>query len=155
MMVSALQTLERSHQHRVPGGLVNPVATAVNHVLIAVTGILIVLAAINAVFVASALVRDSRRPLAVARSLGSSPDQVAAGVTTAQLASALPGAIAGVPVGIALIAAFSRGNDSIVPPAWGLLAVVLIAVTGVAALTASPARASARQPVATILQSEG
>jgi ABC-type antimicrobial peptide transport system permease subunit len=75
-------------------------------------------------------------------------------VTAAQLASALPGAILGVPFGIALIAAMSRDNSGVIPSAWGLLAVVLVAVVGVAALTAVPARAGARQPVAEILQGE-
>lgn len=153
-MVGVLYMLQRSQTRRVPGGLVNPVATSVSHVLVVITVVLVVLAGINAVFVASAMVADSRRPLAVARSIGASQEQVAAAVSVAQVASALPGAILGLPFGIALIAAFSRAGGSIIPPAWDLLAVLLVAVLGIAALTAGPARASARQPVAEILEAE-
>jgi putative ABC transport system permease protein len=99
-------------------------------------------------------VADARRPLAVARSMGASQDQVTAAVSAAQVASALPGALLGVPFGIALIAASSRGESSIIPSAWGLLCVVLLAVVGIAALTAGPARAAARQPVAEVLAQE-
>ncbi len=153
-MVGSLQILLRRHTHRVPGGLVNPVNTAVDHILLIIAAMLIVLAAVNAVFVAAATVRDSRRPLAVARSLGSSPEQISAGVAASQLAAAVPGALLGVPFGIGLIAAFSHGGTSIVPPAWGLLGVVLVALAGIAALTAGPARATARQPVTEILHEE-
>jgi putative ABC transport system permease protein len=153
-MVGALDMLHRSHTNRVPGGLINPVTTSVSNVLAVVTVVLIVLAAINAIFVASATVADSRRPLAVARSMGASQEQVSAALTAAQQASALPGALLGVPFGIALIAAVSHGDASVLPPAWALLAAVLVAVTGVGALTAGQARASARQPVAEILGAE-
>jgi ABC-type lipoprotein release transport system permease subunit len=153
-MVGVLNMLAQERVRRVPGGLVNPVHTAASHVLIVITIVLVVLTAVNAIFVTSATVRDSRRPLAVARSLGASPEQVSAGVSAAQLTSALPGALLGVPFGILLIAATSRGSSSIVPSAWGLLGVVLIALAGIAALTAGPARAGARQPAAEILREE-
>jgi putative ABC transport system permease protein len=100
-------------------------------------------------------VLDSRRPLAVARALGATQEQVSAGVSAAQLLSALPGAIVGIPVGIGLVTAVSRGGSSaLLPPAWSLVAVVLGSVLVVAALTAIPARIAARRPVAEILQSE-
>jgi putative ABC transport system permease protein len=153
-MVAVLNMLEQGRVRRVPGGLVNPVHTAVSHVLLVVTVVLVVLAAVNAIFVAAATVRDSRRPLAVARSLGASPEQVSAGVSAAQLTAALPGTLLGVPLGIALIAASSRGGASIVPSAWGLVAVVFVALAGLTALTTGPARAGARLLVAEILQAE-
>jgi putative ABC transport system permease protein len=153
-MIGAVNMLQRAGTHRVPGGLINPVDTAADHILLIITAMLIVLAAVNAVFVAAATVRDSRRPMAVARSLGASPEQVSAGVSASQLAGALPGALLGVPFGIALIAAFSHGGSPVVPSAWGLLGVVLLALAGIAALTAGPARAGARQPAAQILREE-
>jgi ABC-type lipoprotein release transport system permease subunit len=151
-MVGALHMLQRSYTHRVPGGLINPVTTSVGHVLVVITVVLVVLAGINAIFVASAMVADSRRPLAVTRSMGASHKQVTAAVSAAQLVSALPGAVLGLPFGIALIAAVGHGSGSVIPSAWDLLAVLLVAVVGIAVLTAGPARASARQPVAEILQ---
>jgi hypothetical protein len=40
------------------------------------------------------------------------------------------------------------------PSAWGLVAVVLLALTGLIVISAGPARAAARLPVAEILQAE-
>ena len=153
-MTGVLNMLAQGRVRRVPGGLVNPVHTAVSQVLLVITVVLIVLAAVNAVFVALTTVRDSRRPLAVARSLGASPDQIRAGVTASQLTAAVPGAVLGIPAGIALIAASTRDGASVVPSVWGLLAVVLLALAGLTAVSAGPARAAARQPVAELLQAE-
>jgi len=153
-MTGVLNMLAQGRVRRVPGGLVNPVHTAVSQVLLVITVVLILLAAVNAAFVALTTVRDSRRPIAVARSLGASPDQIRAGVTASQLTAAVPGAVLGLPAGIALIAASTRNGSSVVPSVWGLLAVVLLALAGLTAISAGPARAAARQPVAEILQAE-
>jgi putative ABC transport system permease protein len=152
-LVGVLNMVDQGRVRRVPGGLVNPVHTAVSHVLLIITVVLIALAVVNAVFVAHTTIRDSRRPLAVARSLGASPEQVRAGVTASQLTAAVPGAVLGIPLGIALIAASSRGNLTI-PSVWGLLAVLLVALTGLMVISAGPARSAARLPVAEILQAE-
>jgi putative ABC transport system permease protein len=98
-------------------------------------------------------VLDSRRPLAVTRSLGATREQVSAGVAAAQLISALLGAVVGVPAGLGLVAAMSRGGDAI-PPAWELAAVVPATMLVVAGLAAIPARFGGRRPLAEILQSE-
>ncbi len=79
---------------KVPGGLINPVHAGVGRVLLVITVVLVVLAAVNAIFVAWSTVLDSRHPLAVARALGATQEQVSAGISAAQLLSALPGAIA-------------------------------------------------------------
>ena len=79
--------------------------------------VLIVLAAVNAIFITWAMVLDTRRPLAVVRSLGATPEQASAGLSAAQLLSALPGAIAGVPAGIGLVAAVAGGTLT-TPSAW-------------------------------------
>jgi hypothetical protein len=153
-VVAVLNMHDRSRVHRVPGGLVNPVATQVDRVLTVITIVLIILAAISAVFVTWATVQDARHPLAVARSLGATQEQVSAGVSAAQLVSALPGALLGIPAGLGLIAAASHGGPShYITPAQ-LAAVFAGALIVVVALAAIPARIAARHPVAEILQAE-
>jgi ABC-type lipoprotein release transport system permease subunit len=142
------------HVSKVPGGLINPVHAGVNQVLLVITVVLTVLAAVNAIFVARATVADSRRPLAVARALGATQEQVSAGVSASQLLAALPGAILGIPAGIGLVAAVSRNGPVAILSAWELIAVLLGTLLVVSALTAVPARIGARRPVAEILQSE-
>jgi putative ABC transport system permease protein len=155
MIVSVLTMWQRGHVSKVPGGLTNPVHAGVGRVVLVITVVLVVLAAVNVIFVAWSMVLDSQRPLAVARALGATQEQVGAGVSAAQLLPALPGAIVGIPVGIGLITAVSRGGSSaLLPPAWSLVAVVLGSALVVTALTAIPARIGARRPVAEILQSE-
>jgi putative ABC transport system permease protein len=69
---------------------------------------------------------------------------------------ALPGALAGVPLGIGLFAAANGAGGRLVtiPPAWWLAAAVLGTLLAVAGLTTIPARIGARRPAAEILQSE-
>ena len=155
MIVSVLTMWQRDHVSKVPGGLTNPVHAGVSRVLLVVAVVLVVLAAVNVIFVSWSTVLDSRHPLAVARALGATQEQVSAGISAAQLMSALPGAIVGIPAGIGLVTAVSRGGAAtLLPPAWALVAVVLGTLVVVAGLTAIPARIGARRPAAEILQSE-
>jgi putative ABC transport system permease protein len=66
---------------------------------------------------------------------------------------ALAGAIFGLPAGIALAEALDDDPVTI-PATWQLLAVVLGTALVIAALTAIPARMSARRPAGQILQAE-
>jgi hypothetical protein len=59
----------------------------------------------------------------------------------------------GIPGGLELLAAVDP-DETTSPPLWQLLAMVPGTVLVVAAITAIPARISARRPVAEILQSE-
>jgi putative ABC transport system permease protein len=127
-------------------GLANPQTDRDSQVLLAITVALIVLAAINAIFITWATVLDARRPSALARALGATPQQVTAGLSAAQLLPALPGAILGIPLVIGLDAVVSSGQALPIPPAWQLLAVVLGTLLVVAGLTAIPARVGARRP---------
>ena len=122
-------------------------------VMMVFTVALVLLALINAVLVTWATVQDTRHVTAVERALGASPEQASSAVVVAQLLSAVPGAIVGVPVGIGLYLAVGH-HSSGVPSAIGIVAVVLLTIISVAALTALPARIGARQPVAAILQGE-
>ena len=83
-----------------------------------ITVALVVLAALNAVFTAWAAVLDAKRASALIRALGASPGQVRTGLATAQVLSALPGAIIGVPLGIILFNAVSGGETASPSPAW-------------------------------------
>ena len=122
-------------------------------VMLVFTVALVVLALVNAILVTWATVQDARHTSAVERALGASPDQVGLALVAAQLLSALPGAILGIPVGIVLYVAVGRHNST-VPSVPSVVAVLLLTLIVVALLTAVPARIGARRPVAEVLQAE-
>lgn len=147
----------RAHQQEAAGGysaLSNPRYARVDEVLLVVTIVLVLLAAVNALFITWATVIDARHATALARALGASSDQVSAGLSTALLVPSLAGALAGIPAGIWLIAGVSHGGALTIPPAWALAAVVLGTLAALAGLIAIPARAGGRRPPAEILQAE-
>ena len=135
-------------------GLGNPVASRDEQMLLVLTVMLVTLAVLNAIFTAWATVLDTRQPSALTRALGATPQQISAGLSVAQVLPALPGALLGIPLGIALYLAADGGGLMSIPPAWWLAATVLGTLLVVAGLTAIPARIGARRPVAEILQSE-
>jgi ABC-type lipoprotein release transport system permease subunit len=134
-------------------GLGDPRADRLNHVLVLITVMLVALAAVNSIFITWATVLDARHSSALARALGATPQEVAAGLSAAQVLPALAGALLGVLGGIGLFEAVTPSTRTI-PPLWWLVAVVLGTVVVVAGLTTIPARFGARRPVAPILQSE-
>jgi putative ABC transport system permease protein len=152
--VLAFHTTAGQPRFRQPSGMSNPVIDRDSQVLLVLTVVLVVLAAINAIFTAWTTALDARHQLAVARSLGATPQQVSTGLSAAQLLAAVPGAIVGIPAGIALFSAASHAGTVTIPPAGWLLAAVLGTLLVLAGLTTIPARISARRPVAEILQSE-
>jgi putative ABC transport system permease protein len=135
-------------------GAANPQNARNSQVLLVITIALVVLAAISAIFTTWATVQDARRPSALARALGATPEQVTAGLSAAQLLPALLGAVLGIPLGLGLYAAVSSGQSLPVPPAWSLAAVVLASLLVLAGLTAIPARIGARHSVAEVLQAD-
>jgi ABC-type lipoprotein release transport system permease subunit len=155
-LVAVLAFHATTGQHRFgeSSRLSNPVADRDGQVLLVITVVLVVLAAVNAILTAWATVLDARRPSAVARALGVTPQQITAGVSAAQVLPALPGIILGIPAGIGLFAAANHAGIVTIPPVSWLVAVLLGTLLTVAGLTAIPARAGARRPVAEILQSE-
>jgi putative ABC transport system permease protein len=134
-------------------GLADPVVSRDEQMLTVITVVLIVLAAISAIFTAWATVLDARRPSAVMRALGADCRQVCRGLVAVQMLSALPGAIVGVPLGIVVFDALSRGAATS-PPVPLLAAVVLGTQLAVAGLTAGPAMLATRVPAALVLQAE-
>jgi putative ABC transport system permease protein len=106
----------------------------------------------NALFTTWATVLDARRSSALMRALGARTGQVSSGLVIAQLLSALPGALLGIPLGYGLFKAAVHGG-TLPPPTW-LAAAVLGVLVAMAGLTIVPATIGARQPVAEVLQSE-
>ncbi|GLY74935.1 FtsX-like permease family protein [Actinoallomurus iriomotensis] len=124
-----------------------------HHVILAVTAALVALAAINTVTITWTTAQDARPTMAIARTLGATPGQITAGLSAAQLLPTLPGALAGIPLGIILCLPFSTANTTW-PPAWSLLGAALAALPATAALTAVPARVAAHRSVAHTLSAE-
>ncbi len=135
------------------GGLINPVVSRDEQVLTVITIMLITLSALNATFTAWATVLDARRPSALMRALGARSEQVSTGLLAAQVLSALPGAILGVPLGILLFKAVG-GHQTAPPSALWVAAAVLGTLLAVAGLTTVPALIGTRIPAPQILQSE-
>jgi putative ABC transport system permease protein len=155
--VSGIVAVLAAHSDLIDSGssILDPARTArLNQVLLVIAITLVALAVVNAIFITWATALDARHSSALARALGATPQQVSAGLSAAQVLPALVGALLGIPGGIELIAAADPDSTTPIPPLWQLVAVVPGTVLVVAALTAIPARLSARRPVAEILQSE-
>ena len=133
-------------------GIADPQTTRDSQVLLVVTVMLAVLAAIDMIFVAWVAAIDARRPLAVIRALGATPRQVVGALISAQLAPALAGAVVGTPLGIGLYAAASTNHTIPLPPAWSLLATTGGVLIVTATLAAIPARRDATRPTSPALQ---
>jgi putative ABC transport system permease protein len=134
------------------GGLSDPVVVRDEQMLTVITIMLVVLAALNAIFTTWATVIDARRASALMRALGARASQVSSGLVVTQVLSALPGAIVGVPLGIGLVHAVIKHGS--LPSASWLAGAVLGALLVMAALTVVPARLGARQSAAGVLQAE-
>lgn len=94
----------------------------------------------------------ARHASSVIRGLGATPRQVRTGLADAQVFSALPGVVLGVPLGLAL---FDRAAGVwAVPSALWLVATVLGTLFVVTGLTTVPARIATRHSVAELLQLE-
>jgi ABC-type antimicrobial peptide transport system permease subunit len=115
---------------------------------------LVILAAVNAVFIAWATALDTRRPAALTRALGATPDQITAGLAVSQVLPALAGALLGIPGGIGTYDALKQGGTTTIPSGLWLVTMVAGTLLAVAVLTAIPARIVARRPVTDVLQAE-
>jgi len=115
---------------------------------------LVVLAAVNAVFIAWTTVIETRHPAALARALGATPEQVTAGLTVAQLAPALVGVLLSIPGGIGFYDAAKQGGTTTIPSAVWLVVMIVVTPVVIAVLTAVPTRIGARRSVVDVLQAE-
>ncbi|WP_234539273.1 ABC transporter permease [Streptomyces shenzhenensis] len=123
------------------------------HMIIAVAAALVTLAAVNTLTTTWTTALEARHTMAVARTLGATPGQVTAGLSAAQLLPSVPGAVVGIPLGIAFCWPFSHAG-TIYPPAWWLFAGASATVLVTAACTALPARTAAHRSVAQTLSAE-
>lgn len=150
-VVAALAGYAHRQAENAPGS--DPRATAMGAVLVVVAIVLVAQAAVNAICIAWSTTLDTRRPLALARALGATPGQIAAGLAAAQVLPALAGAVLGLAGGIGLAGILDEDRVTI-PPAWQLVTVVLGCVALIGALTALPARIGARRSPMDTLQAE-
>jgi putative ABC transport system permease protein len=132
-------------------GLPDPAISRDEQMLAVITIALVILAAISAILTAWATVLDARRASALMRALGATSRQVSAGLATAQVLSALPGAIVGVPLGIALVRVLSKATAVGNPSVLWLVATVIGTLIVAAGLTTIPARIAAQVPPPEVL----
>jgi len=117
---------------------------------------LVLLAAVNAAFVAWTTVLDTRHSAALARALGATPEQITSGLSGAQLLPALLGALLGIPGGIGFYTAVRNGPGATTLPSALWLALLVIAVLIVIfVFIAIPTRFGVRRPVAELLRTGG
>jgi ABC-type lipoprotein release transport system permease subunit len=135
--------------------LVNPQNQRITQVMLVITAMLIVLAAINTILITWATVLDARHASALVRALGATPRQVSAALSAAQFLSVLPGSLLGVPLGMGLLKVVTKSGDAYkLVPIWWFLLVILGTWLATSALTVIPARIGSRHPTAQILQAE-
>ncbi|GAA4445473.1 FtsX-like permease family protein [Phytohabitans houttuyneae] len=136
-----------------PGGeLVAEVVDRIVTVVYAGAGLLLALAAINAVVVAVFAARDSARNHAVLRTVGATPRQTVAAFVVAQLGGCLLACAAGIPLGVLI---FNGTLDSDLTPIRLPLSTYAAVALGVplvyAAIVAVPAVLFGRRPVTPLL----
>ena len=132
----------------------DPVTARLHQVTMVLSVMLVVLAAVNAVFIAWATVLDARHSSALTRALGATRRQATTGLVAVQMLPAFIGAILGIPGGIAIYVAAKSGGSTSIPPVSWLVAMVLGTMLVLGTLTTIPARVGARRSLAETLQSE-
>ncbi|MFD7817496.1 FtsX-like permease family protein [Streptomyces sp. NPDC059785] len=120
--------------------------------LLGVTLALAALSTLNTVFLGWRTAVQARRALTITRTLGATPGQVVTALCVAQLLSAVPGVVLGIPAGLGLYGLFSF--EMWVPATAWLLTVALATLLAVAALTALPAWVHTRGPAGRALDAE-
>jgi putative ABC transport system permease protein len=125
----------------------------IDQVLLVITVMLLVLAAVNALLITWATVLDSRRTTALAQSFGATPRQVGAGLAVTQFLAVFPGSVLGIPLGIGIFALVKRpGAHWVMPAPWWFILVVAGTWILMTALALIPARIGERRSVAETLQ---
>jgi putative ABC transport system permease protein len=132
----------------------NPNTANTDAVLLVITVVLVVLAVVNALVITWATSVDSRKPLGIARALGATTNQLSGGLSSALLIPAIPGAIAGIPLGLLFVTAASHGTRATTPSAAWLTFTCLCVVAVIGLLSAIPARIEARRSAVATLESD-
>jgi ABC-type antimicrobial peptide transport system permease subunit len=132
----------------------NPNTANTDSVLLVITVVLVILAVVNALVITWATSVDSRKPLGVSRALGATAEQLSGGLSSALLIPAVPGAIAGIPLGLLFVTAASHGSRATTPSAFWLTGTFLCVVAAIGVLSAIPARIEARRAAIYVLESD-
>ncbi|MGA3214347.1 MAG: FtsX-like permease family protein, partial [Acidimicrobiales bacterium] len=132
----------------------NPNTANTDAILLVITVVLVLLAVVNALVITWATAVDSRKPLGVARALGATTEHLSGGLSTALLIPAVPGAIAGIPLGLLFVTAASHGSRATTPSALWLACTCLCVVAAIGVLSAIPARIEARRAAVEVLESD-
>jgi putative ABC transport system permease protein len=132
----------------------NPNTVNTDAILLVITVVLVLLAVVNALVITWATSVDSRKTLGVARALGATTEQLSAGLSTALLIPAVPGAIAGIPLGLLFVTAASHGSRATTPSALWLAGTCLGVMAAIGVLSAIPAHVEARRAVVDVLESD-
>jgi putative ABC transport system permease protein len=143
-----------------PGHAASDAAVAILYdqiraVILATAGLLLVLATINAIIVATFAARDAASNHAVLRAVGATPRQTVTALVVSQLSACAIAVVAGIPLGLGLWSLMEGGDlpqVSVSKPALVLLAAAVPVVF--AAIVSVPARLLARRPVAPLLTYE-
>jgi putative ABC transport system permease protein len=143
-----------------PGHAASDAAVAVLYdqiraVIFATAGLLLALATINAIIVATFAARDAARNHAVLRAVGATPRQTAIALVVSQLGACAVAVVVGIPLGLGLWSLMEGGDLPEVGVSTSSLLLVAVAVpVAFAAIVSVPARLLARQPVAPLLTYE-
>lgn len=132
----------------------NPNTASTDAILLVITVVLVLLAVVNALIITWATSVDSRTTLGVSRALGATTEQLSGGLSTALLIPAIPGAIAGIPLGLLFVAAVSHGSRATTPSALWLAGTCLAVTAAIGVLSAIPARIEARRAAIDVLESD-
>ena len=141
-----------------PGHAASDAAVAVLYdqiraVIFATAGLLLALATINAIIVATFAARDAARNHAVLRAVGATPRQTVIALVVSQLGACA--VVVGIPLGLGLWSLMEGGDLPEVGVSTSSLLLVAVAVpVAFAAIVSVPARLLARQPVAPLLTYE-
>jgi putative ABC transport system permease protein len=143
-----------------PGHAASDAAVAVLYdqiraVIFATAGLLLALATINAIIVATFAARDAARNHAVLRAVGATPRQTVIALVVSQLGACAVAVVVGIPLGLGLWSLMEGGDLPEVGVSTSSLLLVAVAVpVALAAIVSVPARLLARQPVAPLLTYE-
>jgi putative ABC transport system permease protein len=136
-------------------GAIDTLYEQVRVIVLGTAVLLLVLATINALIIATLAARDSARSHAILRAVGATPRQTVATVVVSQIGACLLAVVVGLPLGLGLWSVMDGGDLPPVPvPPTTSLAIAAAVPLAFAVLVAVPARRWARQPPARALTYE-
>ncbi len=141
-----------AEQTNIKGGLVDPDNQRLDHLMLALTVLLLTLAVLDVAFVATATALDARTSLAVMQALGTSPAATLGSIGTALAVPAAIGAAVGLPAGLVLFAGLQHSTTATTDPVMTLVAIALLVVAAAAGIAALSAQLNSRRTIAEHLQ---